>query len=59
MVTKVFIDGATGTTGLEIRERLASRREIELVVLDDARRKESGSRADAIGWSPDHAISRR
>jgi N-acetyl-gamma-glutamyl-phosphate reductase len=48
MATKVFIDGASGTTGLEIRERLASRREIELVVLDDARRKESSARADAL-----------
>ena len=48
MVTKVFVDGASGTTGLEIRERLASRREIELVILDDARRKVSAARADAL-----------
>jgi N-acetyl-gamma-glutamyl-phosphate reductase len=48
MVTKVFIDGASGTTGLEIRDRLGRRREIELVVLDDARRKESSARADAL-----------
>lgn len=48
MVTKVFIDGASGTTGLEIRERLASRREVELVVLDDARRKEPSARGDAL-----------
>jgi len=48
MVTKVFIDGASGTTGLEIRERLAKRRELELVVLDDARRKDASARADAL-----------
>jgi N-acetyl-gamma-glutamyl-phosphate reductase len=48
MATKVFIDGASGTTGLEIRERLAKRRDIELVVLDDARRKEASARADAL-----------
>src|SRR5262245_18549208 len=47
-VTKVFVDGASGTTGLEIRERLVSRREIDLVVLDDARRKEAAARADAL-----------
>jgi N-acetyl-gamma-glutamyl-phosphate reductase len=48
MVTKIFIDGASGTTGLEIRERLAPRRELELVVLDDARRKDASARADAL-----------
>src|SRR5688572_5992924 len=48
MVTKVFIDGASGTTGLEIRERLAGRREIQLVVLEEARRKDSSARADAL-----------
>jgi N-acetyl-gamma-glutamyl-phosphate reductase len=32
----VFIDGAAGTTGLEIRERLAGRSEFALVALDDA-----------------------
>jgi len=48
MVTKVFIDGASGTTGLEIRERLAPRRELELTVLDDARRKDASARADAL-----------
>jgi len=48
MVAKVFIDGASGTTGLEIRERLAPRRELDLVVLDDARRKDASARADAL-----------
>jgi len=44
----VFIDGAAGTTGLEIAERLAGRSEFELIVLDDARRKDAGARRDAL-----------
>ena len=48
MVTKVFIDGAAGTTGLEIRERLAGRRELSLVALSDAERKDSNARARAL-----------
>ena len=48
MTTKVFIDGAVGTTGLEIRERLAGRRDIEQVVLDDKRRKDASARRDAL-----------
>ena len=48
MTAKVFIDGAAGTTGLEIRERLAARRDIELVTLADDRRKDASARADAL-----------
>jgi N-acetyl-gamma-glutamyl-phosphate reductase len=45
---RVFIDGAAGTTGLEIRERLAGRSEFELLVLDDAERKSEAARRDAL-----------
>ena len=48
MTHRVFIDGAAGTTGLEIAERLAGRSEFDLIVLDDARRKDAGARRDAL-----------
>ncbi len=48
MTVKVFIDGAVGTTGLEIRERLESRRDITLITLDQARRKDEAARREAI-----------
>jgi len=50
-MVKVFIDGAAGTTGLEIRERLQGRREIELVILDEQRRKDPSARRDALNGS--------
>ncbi|MEO5706049.1 MAG: N-acetyl-gamma-glutamyl-phosphate reductase [Alteraurantiacibacter sp.] len=48
MTQRVFIDGAAGTTGLEINDRLAGRPEFELIVLDDARRKDPAARAEAL-----------
>lgn len=48
MAHTVFIDGAAGTTGLEIRERLAARDEFELVVLDDDKRKNEAARREAL-----------
>jgi N-acetyl-gamma-glutamyl-phosphate reductase len=48
MTAKVFIDGAAGTTGLEIRQRLADRRDIALVELPDAARKDVRARARAL-----------
>lgn len=47
MSLKVFIDGAVGTTGLEIADRLQGRAEFELLVLDEERRKNSDARRDA------------
>ncbi|MBR2441553.1 MAG: N-acetyl-gamma-glutamyl-phosphate reductase [Clostridia bacterium] len=37
---KVFIDGSAGTTGLRIAERLAGRKDIELLALPDEKRKD-------------------
>ncbi len=48
MAYTVFIDGAAGTTGLEIADRLADRAEFELVTLDDARRKDPAARREAL-----------
>lgn len=48
MAIRLFIDGAAGTTGLEIRERLQGRDEFELLVLDDAQRKDESARRDAL-----------
>ncbi|WP_425229730.1 N-acetyl-gamma-glutamyl-phosphate reductase [Sphingomonas sp.] len=48
MTTGVFIDGAAGTTGLEIGERLAGRDDLSLIVLDEARRKDAAARAEAL-----------
>ena len=55
MTHRVFIDGAAGTTGLEIAARLADRSEFALVELPDAHRKDTAARADALN-AADFAI---
>ncbi len=45
---KIFIDGAAGTTGLEIRERLAGRSGLSLIALSDTDRKDAAARKQAL-----------
>src|SRR5215469_12097590 len=48
MTVRLFIDGAAGTTGLEIRDRLKTCGEIELISLDDRLRKDAAVRKSAL-----------
>ncbi|MFN3434989.1 MAG: N-acetyl-gamma-glutamyl-phosphate reductase [Sphingomonas sp.] len=48
MSVTVFIDGAVGTTGIDIRERLSGRTDIAVAALDEARRKDPAARAEAL-----------
>ncbi|WP_086617005.1 N-acetyl-gamma-glutamyl-phosphate reductase [Erythrobacter tepidarius] len=48
MAIRLFIDGAAGTTGLEIRARLQGRSEFDLIVLDEAQRKHESARREAL-----------
>jgi len=48
MTISVFIDGAVGTTGLEIRDRISARPEIAMIELEDAKRKDAGARRAAL-----------
>lgn len=47
-MTKVFIDGSAGTTGLRIAERLEERTDITVLKLDDELRKDLTARKEAI-----------
>src|SRR5271170_848950 len=47
-MARIFIDGAAGTTGLEIRERLSGRTELSLITLGEAERKDALNAADLV-----------
>ncbi len=47
-MTKVFIDGSAGTTGLRIADRLDARQDIALIKLSEELRKDVNARRDAI-----------
>jgi N-acetyl-gamma-glutamyl-phosphate reductase len=51
MAPKVFIDGEAGTTGLQIRARLEQRKDLQLVSIDPARRKDADARAELLNGS--------
>ena len=48
MNPKVYIDGKEGTTGLQIYDRLASRGDIELLLIDEKKRKDPDERKKLI-----------
>jgi N-acetyl-gamma-glutamyl-phosphate reductase len=45
---KIFIDGEHGTTGLQIRERLAGRSELEILSIPQQARRDARLRADLL-----------
>jgi len=48
MKPKIFIDGQEGTTGLQIHDRLAVRQEIDLLYIDESKRKDIDERKKLI-----------
>ncbi|SSC72502.1 unnamed protein product [Ciceribacter sp. T2.26MG-112.2] len=55
MAAKIFIDGEHGTTGLQIRTRMAGRRDVELLSIPEAERRNAALREDMLN-SADIAI---
>ncbi len=55
MAPKIFIDGEHGTTGLQIRTRMAGRRDVELLSIPEAERRNAAIREDMLN-SADIAI---
>ena len=47
-MTRIFIDGSAGTTGLRIRERLSARTDISLITLPEEVRKDPEERREAL-----------
>jgi len=55
MTAKIFIDGEHGTTGLQIRSRMAGRRDVDLLSIPEAERRNAAMREDLLN-SADIAI---
>jgi N-acetyl-gamma-glutamyl-phosphate reductase len=48
MTAKVFIDGEAGTTGLQIRQRLAGRKDLQVISIASDKRKDPVARAEIL-----------
>lgn len=48
MKPRVYIDGQAGTTGLQIRDRLAPRTDVTLLEIEESRRKDPAARTDLL-----------
>ena len=48
MKPKVYIDGKEGTTGLQIYDRLTAREDIELLLIDESKRKDPAERKEFL-----------
>jgi N-acetyl-gamma-glutamyl-phosphate reductase len=48
MTARIFIDGQVGTTGLRIRDWLVGRDDLELLEIDEARRKQPAARRECL-----------
>ncbi|MBR6336557.1 MAG: N-acetyl-gamma-glutamyl-phosphate reductase [Ruminococcus sp.] len=51
MKTKIFIDGKEGTTGLQIFERFEKRNDLDILLIDEDKRKDAAERARLINES--------
>jgi len=51
MTYRIFIDGAAGTTGLKVAERLHAHPHVQLLRIDDKFRKDNTARADMMAAS--------
>ena len=58
MTVSIFIDGGAGTTGLEIRDRIAGRDGIAVIAIEEARRKERQQTTKDRGWASKSLLER-